>query len=460
MAPGQHPEPISLPEAIYEKSLDCVHCGLCLSSCPTYLATGRETSSPRGRIYLMRGVAEGKIAGGELLEEEAFLCLGCRACETACPSGVEYGAMLELARESVTSSGRRAGLAARLERFVLRAIVPRPARLKSLVGLLAFAQRLGLDRLALPLLPRALRETHALLPQIPTAAERRALPAFTAAQGERRGRVAFFEGCIMPEMFGAVNRTTVQLLAQNGFDVLVPAGQGCCGALQAHTGDRETARELARKNAAVFDASDVDALIVNSAGCGAAMREAPQWIGEAGESYAGRVRDIAEFLDEVGFRPPGPAVGRAVGSAVRPSARPASSASESSASESGAPKSGVPASTGDRKLRVCYDDPCHLVHGQGVRDAPRRLLAQVPGLELIEHAEADACCGAAGIYNLTHREMSQAVLARKLDALEAARPDVIASGNPGCLMQLAAGVRQRGIAARVVHPVELLVEQG
>ena len=245
----------------------------------------------------------------------------------------------------------------------------------------------------------------------------------------------------MPEMFGAVNRTTVQLLAQNGFDVLVPPGQGCCGALQAHTGDRETARELARKNAAVFDASDVDALIVNSAGCGAAMREAQNWIGEAGESYAGRVRDIAEFLDAVGFRPPG--------RAVRPTARPASGASES----------GVPASSGNRKLRVCYDDPCHLVHGQGVRDAPRRLLAQVPGLELIEHAEADACCGAAGIYNLTHREMSQAVLARKLDALEAARPDVIASGNPGCLMQLAAGVRQRGIAARVVHPVELLVAQ-
>jgi glycolate oxidase iron-sulfur subunit len=423
----------ALPSSVYDGTLDCVHCGLCLTSCPTYLETGRETSSPRGRIYLMRGVAEGKVAGGALLEEEAYLCLGCRACETACPSGVEYGAMLELARESITASGRRNHLAARLERFALREIVPRPARLKALVGLLALAQRLGLDRLALPLLPRALRDSHALLPQIPSAADRRPLPAFTPAQGEPRGRVAFFEGCVMPQMFGAVNRATVQVLAQNGFDVLVPGDQGCCGALQAHTGDLPTARELASRNAAAFDASDVDALIVNSAGCGAAMREAPHWIGEAGRAYAGRVRDIAEFLDDVGFRPPDPAVA------------------------SGSSEFATAVGDQNRKLRVCYDDPCHLVHGQGVAAAPRRLLAQVPGLELIQHADASACCGAAGIYNLTHREMSQAVLARKLDALEAARPDVIASGNPGCLMQLAAGARERGIAARVVHPVELLV---
>ena len=422
--------PITLPEAVYEKSLDCVHCGLCLSSCPTYIATGRETSSPRGRIYLMRGVAEGRIDGGELLAEEAYLCLGCRACETACPSGVEYGAMLELVRESVTSSGWRAGLAARFERFVLREIVPRPTRLRTLVSLLGFAQRLRLDRLALSLLPQELREAHALMPQIPATAQRRPLPAFTPAEGDRRGRVAFFVGCIMPEVFGAVNRATVRVLAQNGFDVVVPQGQGCCGALQAHGGDLATAQRLARKNAEVFGggnaADGFDALIVNSAGCGAAMRSAPEWIGVAGRSYAERVRDIAEFLDEVGFRPPAEVPLQAPGRE-------------------------------SRELRVCYDDPCHLIHGQGVAAAPRRLLAQMPGLKLVDHADPGACCGAAGIYNLTHREMSQTVLARKLDALEAANPDVIASGNPGCLMQLSAGVRQRGLAARVVHPVELLL---
>lgn len=435
------PSAFVLPEAVYQKSLDCVHCGLCLSSCPTYLATGKETSSPRGRIYLMRGVAEGRITGGEVLAEQAYECLACRACETACPSGVDFGGMLELTREAVTSSGWRDGPAGRFERLVLRHILPRPARLGALVGLLGLAQRLRLDRLALPFLPRGIREAHALMPRIPAAAERRALPAFTPAEGERRGRVAFFVGCVMPEIFGAINRATVRVLAQNGFDVVVPANQGCCGALQAHSGDLETARELARRNAQVFGSSGVDpadsshpsqdfeALIVNSAGCGAAMRDAAKWIGAEGERYAGRVRDIAEFLDEVGFRPPTPA---------------------SRSTSNGEPD----------ELRVCYDDPCHLVHGQGVGEAPRRLLAQVPGLKLVAHADPTACCGAAGIYNLTHREMSQTVLNRKLDALEAARPDVIASGNPGCLMQLAKGARQRGITLRVVHPVELLVAGG
>jgi len=425
--------PIELSEAIYQKSLDCVHCGLCLSSCPTYLATGRENSSPRGRIYLMRGVAEGRIPGAEVLAEESYLCLGCRACETACPSGVEYGSMLELTRERVTASGWRPGLAARFERFVLGQILPRPARLRLVVALLGFVQRLGLDRLVLPLLPGAVRRAHGLMPRIPRAVDRRPLPAFTAAEGERRGQVAFFVGCVMPEIFGGVNRATVRLLAQNGFDVVVPEGQGCCGALQAHSGDMATARELARKNAAVFapqvapvpgGSAAFDALIVNSAGCGAAIRGTPEWIGAEGEGYAGMTRDVCEFLDEVGFRPP--ASSAAVGS-------------------------------GSPELRVCYDDPCHLIHGQGVEGAPRRLLEQVPGLKLVVHAEAAACCGAAGIYNLTHGEMSQAVLQRKLDALEAARPDVIASGNPGCLMQLAAGARARGLEVRVAHPVELLV---
>ena len=292
------PSAIVLPDAVYQKSLDCVHCGLCLSSCPTYLATGKEVSSPRGRIYLMRGVAEGRISGGEVLAEEAYLCLGCRACETACPSGVDFGGMLELTRDSVRSSGWRDGPAGRFERFVLRQILPRPARLRALVGLLGLAQRLRLDRLALPFLPRGIRQAHSLMPRIPAAALRRPLPAFTPAEGERRGRVAFFAGCVMPELFGAVNRATVRVLAQNGFDVVLPENQGCCGALQAHSGDLETARELARVNAEVFGASrsdpadpshpveEFEALIVNSAGCGAAMREAPQWIGAAGEQFS------------------------------------------------------------------------------------------------------------------------------------------------------------------------------
>ena len=404
--------------AILQGTLDCVHCGMCLPACPTYRETGRETSSPRGRIYLMRAVAEGRLPLGQALAEEAYLCLGCRACETACPSGVRFGALLERTRAEVERAGLRSGLGRRLETLALRHVVPHPARLRALVSCLAMAQRLGLDALVLRALPRAVREMHALLPRVPARAERRPLPELTPALGARRGRVALLAGCIMPELFGAVNRATVSVLAWNGFDVVVPPGQGCCGALQAHAGDEEWAHALARRNVAAFDVRDCDAIVSNSAGCGAALREAKDWLPGEAEGFSSRVRDVCEFLDEVALRPPARRL----------------------------------------DLRVCYDDPCHLVHGQRVKDAPRRVLASIPGLVLVAHDDPTSCCGAAGIYNLTHRAMSSAVLARKLDALAAADPDAIATGNPGCLMQIAAGARGRGLRARVVHPVELLDE--
>jgi glycolate oxidase iron-sulfur subunit len=220
----------------------------------------------------------------------------------------------------------------------------------------------------------------------------------------------------MPEFFGAVNAATARVLAANGFDVVVPRTQGCCGALHAHAGDPGFAADLARRNVEAFAAADVDAIVVNSAGCGAAMRETGHTLSGVGEPFAAAVRDVCEFLDAAGLRPP---PGRVEG-------------------------------------RVCYDDPCHLVHGQGVRDAPRRLLGQISGLELVSHDDPTSCCGAAGIYNLTHREMSRAVLDRKMQALAAADPEWIASGNPGCLMQLRSGAEAIGLRARVVHPVELL----
>jgi Fe-S oxidoreductase len=276
-------------------------------------------------------------------------------------------------------------------------------------------QRSGLGRLA-ALLPRRLRDAHALAPRVPPRAERAPLPRETRAVGARRGRVALLEGCVMPQLFGAVNRATVRVLAAAGFDVVVPAGQGCCGALQAHAGLADEARALARANVAAFDLADVDAVVSNSAGCGAALREAHHALPGEGDALAARARDVCEFLDAAGL-PDG--LARVEG-------------------------------------RVCYDDPCHLVHGQRVEAAPRRLLQRIPGLALVAHDDPRSCCGAAGIYNLTHPEMSRAVLARKLDALAAVAPDWIATGNPGCLMQLAAGVRERGLAARVVHPIELI----
>jgi len=405
-------------QEIYNHSLDCVRCGLCLSACPTYRETGSELSSPRGRVYLLRGVAEGRFELRGTLAEEVYLCLDCRACETACPSGVRFGAMLDLVRAEVEAAGLRRGWAKRFERWGLRGLLPHPRRLRLLFSLLAVAHRLRIDRLGLALMPSRLRELHDLLPPVPPRRERRRLPKRIPAEGERRGRVGLFVGCIMPHLFGDVNAATARVLARNGFEVVVPRGQGCCGALHAHTGDEACAFKLARKNVRVFGAAGVSHVIVNSAGCGAALRDVARWLPDEGGALAASVRDPFEFLDAVGLLPP----------------------------------------QGRIDSTVCYDDACHLIHGQGVQEAPRRLLAQIPGLQLVEHDDPAGCCGAAGIYNLTHPRMSQAVLERKMQALAAIDPDVIATGNPGCLMQLRAAAAARGLRARVVHPILLLDE--
>ena len=404
---------------LYTGTLDCVHCGLCLTACPTYRLTGRETSSPRGRVQLLRGVAEGEIELSRVVSDELHLCLGCRACETACPSGVQYGALLEKGRAAVAHAGLRNRPGQRVERLALRHVLAHAGRLRLLVWGLALVQRLGLDRLLAPLLRGTGARAIRLLPRIPPLSERQRLPTFTAAKAPRRGSVAFLEGCVMPELFGRVNRATLRVLVANGFDVWVPKRQVCCGALHAHAGDLDSARKLARRNRRVFSerpVEAVDAVVSNSAGCGAALREMGQWLPEDAGDLSGKVRDIAEFLDEVGWREPLEALA----------------------------------------VRVCYDDPCHLVHAQGVASAPRRLLNLIPGLELVSHMHADRCCGAAGTYNLLQAAMADAVLAEKLDALEAAGPEWIATGNPGCLMQLEAGVAARGLDMKVVHPVELL----
>ena len=401
---------------VYTRSLDCVHCGLCLQACPTYVETGRELSSPRGRIYLMRGVAEGRIPLGETIQHEAFLCLGCRACETACPSGVAYGAMVEGTRRELVRAGRREDAAARLERLALRSLVPHPRRLHLVFDLLGLAQRSGLLRWAAALLPRRLRESAALLPPVPSRAQRRPLPERVPAEGAVRGRVGFLRGCVMSELFAPINAASVRALARNGFEVVLPAGQGCCGALQAHSGDADFAARLARRNARAFADAGVEAVISNSAGCGAALRDAGHWLPDEGAELAAKARDVCEWLDAEGLRAP----------------------------------------LGPVRARVCYDDPCHLIHGQRVEAAPRRLLGRIPELELVAHRDPGACCGAAGTYNLTHPEMARAVLERKLASLAEADPDLVCTGNPGCLMQLRAGALARGLRARVMHPIELI----
>ena len=396
---------------VYERSLDCVHCGLCLSVCPTYRVTGRETSSPRGRIFLMRGAAEGRVPVGELLRDEAALCLGCRACETACPSGVRFGTMLERTREEVGRAGLRSDFASRLERLALRHLVPHPRRLRWLTGGLRVLQRSGLLDMLARWLPARLRDAAELLPPLPARTRPGQPPA---VRGESRGRVGLLAGCVMPELFAEAHQATLRVLAAAGFETVVPAASTCCGALAAHAGDGETARALARRNLAAF--ADVEVVLSHSAGCGAALRDADHWLPGQGAPLAAKARDVCEWLDAEGLDAP----------------------------------------LGRLDARVCYDDPCHLLHGQGVGEAPRRLLAAIPGLELVPHADPGACCGAAGTYNLTQPEMSAAVAERKLDALVAADPDIVATGNPGCLMQLRRGLARRRLRAEVVHPIELI----
>lgn len=403
----------------YTRTLDCVHCGLCLPTCPTYQVLGVEADSPRGRIYLMRALAEGRVQDPQAIRPFLDRCLDCRACETACPSGVRYGEVLETTRAELERQQPKKGVAGWLVRFLLWHVVARQGRLRVAFALLRTAEVLGLRWLAtkLGLLPKAMA---AIAPPVPPAAERRPLPTglHTPPPGvARRGvRVALFTGCVMEPVFGRVNRATLQVLLQNGFDVDVPAAQRCCGALLVHAGMPDRARELARANVAAFAAADV--VVNNSAGCGCAMKEYGHLLGdEGGAAFARKCRDVSEFLGE----------------------------------------HGLTATPRECRSKAAYDDPCHLCHGQGVRSQPRQLLAQVPGLELVAHERPEDCCGSAGIYNLLQPELAGEIGRRKVESLARAGVDLVVTGNPGCMLQIDSHLRRAGQKAQVRHPIELLL---
>jgi glycolate oxidase iron-sulfur subunit len=409
--------------------MDCVHCGLCLPTCPTYAELAVEMDSPRGRIYLMRAVVEGKLGLSPSYQDHISLCLGCRACETACPSGVQFGQLLEGARAQIeqAEAPQRPPLAKWVRILAFEGLLPRPLILRTLGNLLLLYQATGLRGLLnhpaiARILPKRFTALDQLLPPLPKRAFRVGVPEFTPAHGERRGRVGFVSGCVMPILFSHVNYATVQLLAANGFDVITPRRQRCCGALHAHAGERDGARRLARHNLEVFGQARVDWIVVNAAGCGAMLKEYHELLHHdallsgAAKQFSERVLDISQFFDRFPFR----------------------------------------AALGHLKLRVAYDDPCHLLHGQRVKDEPRRLLRAIPGLELLDLKEADWCCGSAGIYNVLHPELSRQILQRKMQHLAAINPDVIATGNPGCLLQISAGAKAQGLPAPVVHPIDLM----
>ena len=407
-------EALDIPE-LYQ----CVHCGLCLNQCPTYRALHVEAESPRGRIHLVRAAAEGRIEPNQRFGDHLYLCLMCRACESACPSGVQYGRIAEAAREILGPPG--SPFARAVQMAVFKHLLPSPSRLRILARLLGLYQRSGLGRLVELTLPERLRQMHSMMPAVPP---RFFTPAaeVMAAIGKSRARVGMLSGCVMSVLFPDVNEATLRVLRLNGCDVVFPKRQLCCGALNVHNGETAAAKAMARQNIDAFVESKLDAVVVNAAGCGAAMKEYgyllrddPAYAEKAGR-FSRLVKDAGEFLYELGPR-----------ALQRPIERV-----------------------------VTYQDPCHLAHGQKIRSQPRELLKAIPGIELREMNGADRCCGSAGIYNLTHPEMSQELLQEKMASIAATAAEVVVAPNPGCMLQLRYGARRYGPPVEVVHLMDLL----
>ena len=395
-----------------DKSLACVHCGLCLSACPTYLETGNENDSPRGRIYLMRAIQAGRLPVDDITVRHIDLCLGCRACEPACPSGVEYGQLLEHTRDHIEKNYSRSVFQKILRRFAIEKIFPFPSRLKLALLPARFIKALRLQWL----LPKFARES---LELVPDNAEAGRLPEVSSAK-ETRGSVGFIEGCVMQVMFAPTNLNSVRLLNCAGWDVHTPAGQGCCGALYAHSGQLDLARECARHNIAVFEKLDLEAIIINAAGCGSTLKEYgalladdPDWA-ERGEAFSARVKDLTEWVEISRF-------------AIH-----------------------------DSGLKVTYHDACHLAHPQGITAEPRALVRAVAGENFVELPEAEICCGSAGSYNLTEPEMAARLQRRKIDNILSTGAEVVVTSNPGCQLQIQAGLKKAGSKMRVMHIADFL----
>ncbi len=416
----------------YRYFMNCVHCGLCTSFCPTYLETGDENDSPRGRIYLMRNVVDGQLPLTNTVKSHLDLCLDCRACETACPSGVQYGRLIEPFRVEMQRRDAAEGLGDAngwFHRFVLYGLFPYANRLRWALAPARFVQRLGLDRIAdglglTKLLPQKLQRMQELLPKLGPATPR--LPELLSPVGKRRARVALFTGCVADAMFGHTNWATARVLQFNGCEVVVPKAQACCGAIHYHSGAGEPALQLAKTNAAAFNPDDVDAVIINVAGCGSMLKDYGHMAHELApsdattrdrlEKFAHKVKDVSEFLMSLGPIAP----------------------------------------TGEIKLRATYHDACHLCHAQKVREQPRDLLSLVPGLELVPLAESEVCCGAAGSYNLTQPEMAAQLGRRKLENILKTKAQAVITGNAGCSLQLQMQLRQSGHDIWVAHPMDVL----
>ncbi len=423
---------LEIDRHVYQRFFECVHCGLCLAQCPTYAADGNENDSPRGRIYLMRSLSEGRIRPNETVLGHLDLCLDCRACETACPSGVHYGTIIESVRGEIARQidrGAKTVTQRVLEHFMYR-VLPYPEKLDRWLSLARLAQTTGLDGFLrssglLDRLPPALAGMHEMLPALSEPCQ--PLPAHqTPEDGTIRARVMFFPGCIGESLFGPTNRATMRVLLANGCEVFCPPEQRCCGAIHYHGGFRDEALALARTNIDVFEpfADRVDVIVTNVAGCGAMLKEYAELLMDdaayrhRAQRFAAKVRDISEFLTELPLRLP----------------------------------------RRSWNVKVTYHEPCHLAHAQQIRSQPRELLKAISGIELVELPESDWCCGAAGTYGLTQPKMSRYLAERKLRNVDKTGAHIVATGNAGCLLQLMRHARRAGRELRFAHPVELLDE--
>lgn len=407
------------------KWADCVHCGMCLESCPTYELTGQEQHSPRGRVHLIKSVAEGKLEVNEQFMDPVYACLDCRACTTACPADVDVGGLIEEARGQIRQAMPLKGWKGMVSKTFLEGLFPHPNRLNALGGVLKFYQKSGAQTLVrktglLNVMPRHLVEMEAIMPEIKQSVRQKYKnQRVIKAKGKTKHEVSMLTGCVMDVMFGEINDSTINVLTRNGNDVVIPENQTCCGALHVHSGDREMGRKLAKQNIEAF--KDSDKVIVNAAGCGCMMKdypelfhEDPEWRSKA-EEFSAKVEDISKYLHDTGYETP----------------------------------------DAELKTRITYHDACHLAHGQGVRQEPRDLLLTIPGVEMVHMPNADRCCGSAGIYNITNPEMAGAVLESKMQNVPE-DVEMISMGNPGCMLQMAMGVKKYGKNQQVVHTVQLL----
>lgn len=403
----------------YELFLDCVHCGLCTSACPTYVELGTEMDSPRGRIYLMRGVVDGRIPLDHDVKQHLDLCLNCRACETACPSGVQYGRLIEPFRNDLVKMKKTTQNLPWWQKLVVFNIFPYPWRAKLALAPAKLLQWLRLDRALARIMPRRMRAMQEMLPRLKSLPP---IPEFLPAEGIRRATVGLLTGCINDVVLRHVNWATAKVLQKNGCDVWTPTAQGCCGALHLHAGQEEPAIRFAEKLCdTMLSRDNVDAYVTNVAGCGSTLKDYAHLLShtayaEKGARFQSKVKDINEFLMKLG--------------PVKP--------------------------TYPLKMRATYHDACHLCHAQKIRQEPRDLLNLIPGLELVPLNESEICCGAAGSYNLTQPEMAERLGKRKSDNLLATQPEAVFTANAGCLLQIAKHLREKHSNIWVAHPVEAL----